>query len=163
QKAAGASVRLDLTGKPLGLVGPGLTGGQIDLGKFKGRVVLVQFWATWCKTCTQDLPQLRALHEEYRGKFEIVGVNLDESPTPQPIQAYLTQNGVAWPQIIQPQGQRGPIATGYGLISLPTMFLIDQNGVVVNRGAAVADVQKALPELLGLKKKDTVKPAGGVK
>jgi thiol-disulfide isomerase/thioredoxin len=161
QKAKGAIVRLELMGKPLGLVGPGMTGAQVDIRQFKGRVVLVQFWATWCKTCTQDLPQLRALHEEYRGKFEILGVNLDEAATPQPIQAFLTLNGVAWPQIVQPQGQRGPIATGYGLISLPTMFLIDQNGVVVNRGAAVADVQKALPELLGLKKKDTVKSAGG--
>lgn len=161
QKAKGAIVRLELTGKSLSLAGLGMTGAQVDVRQFKGRVVLVQFWATWCKTCTQDLPQLRALHDEYRGKFEIVGVNLDEGAAPQPIQAYLTQNGVAWPQIVQPQGQRGPIATEYGLISLPTMFLIDQNGVVVNRGAAVADVQKALPELLGLKKKETVKPAGG--
>jgi thiol-disulfide isomerase/thioredoxin len=164
QSAAGALHRLELKGKEINLGGPRLGGGQVSLNAFKGKVVVVQFWATWCKTCTEDLPQLKALYQEFRGKpFEIVGVNLDETADTQSIQAYLTQHGVPWTQIVQQQGQRGPIATGLGLVSLPTMLLIDQKGVVVNRGAAVADLKTEVPELLGIKKKDTVKPAGGTK
>lgn len=146
-RAAGAIRRLDLKGKLLNFSGPGLNGGTVDLAKYRGQVVLVLFWATWCQPCTEDLPQLRALYQQYHDQgFEIVGVNIDA--TREPIKPYLTQHRVTWPQIYAPGGLEGEPATAFGIISLPTMFLVDQDGKVLNRAATVEDLKTSLPELL---------------
>jgi thiol-disulfide isomerase/thioredoxin len=146
-RAAGAIRRLDLKGKTLNFAGPGLEGGTVDVAKYRGQAVLVLFWATWCQPCTEDLPQLRALYHQYHDQgFEIVGVNLDT--TKDPIPAYLTQNRVTWPQMYAPGGLESPPATNFGIISLPTMFLVDAEGKVVNRSITVEDLKTALPDLL---------------
>ncbi|HUG94267.1 MAG TPA: redoxin domain-containing protein [Planctomycetaceae bacterium] len=147
QRAAGAVKRLDLTGKPFALAGPGLTGGAIDTRSLRGKVVLVIFWSTWCKPCTEDLPQLRALYDEHRQKgFEIVGVNLDT--TTEPVQPYLRQHRVSWPQIHEPGGLESGPGREFGIISVPTMFLVSKAGMVVSRSTSVAEVKEKLPELL---------------
>ena len=149
QRALGALRRLDLKGKPLVLAGPGLESGNIDIRAYKGKAkaVLVVFWASEYKVCEDDLPQLRAMYKEYRAKgFEIIGVCLDMQKAA--VKPYLTQHGMTWPQIYQPGGLGSPMALGYGVISLPTMFLVNGEGVVVSRSATVQDVKTALPALL---------------
>ena len=147
KRATGALRRLALNGQPLNLTGPSLNGGSIDVGRFRGRVVLVYFWATWCKPCTEDLPQIRALYEKHHNQgFEIVGINLDS--TPEPIKPFVAQFRIAWPQIYQPGGLTSPLAHQYGIISLPTMFLVGQDGKVLNRSVSAADLKKQIPELL---------------
>jgi thiol-disulfide isomerase/thioredoxin len=147
QRATGALKRLELTGKSLALSGPGLTGGPIDTRSYRGKVLLVIFWSTWCKPCTEDLPQLRALYDEHRrAGFEIVGVNLDT--TTEPVEPYLRQHRVAWPQIHEPGGLDSGPGREFGIISVPTMFLVDKSGTVVSRSSSVAEVKEKLPELL---------------
>ena len=149
QRALGALRRLDLKGKPLVLSGPGLESGTIDIRGYRGKAkaVLVVFWASEYKVCEDDLPQLRALYKEYRAKgFEIIGVCLDMQKAS--VKPYLTQHGMTWPQLYQPGGLGNPTAMGYGVISLPTMFLVNAEGVVVSRNATVQDVKTALPALL---------------
>ncbi len=149
QRAVGALRRLDLKGKPLVLSGPGLESGTIDIRAYKGKVkgVLVVFWASEYKVCEDDLPQLRALYKENRAKgFEIIGVCLDMQKAA--VKPYLTQHGMTWPQLYQPGGLGSPMAMGYGVISLPTMFLVNGDGVVVSRNATIQDVKTALPALL---------------
>jgi len=147
QRAVGALRRLDLKGKPLTLSGPGLETGTIDIRSLRGRTVLVVFWASEYKVCEDDLPQLRALYQAHRAKgFEIVGVCLDMQKAT--VKPYLTQHGMTWPQLYQPGGLGSPMAMGYGVISLPTMFLVNKDGLVVSRNATVQDVKTALPELL---------------
>ena len=142
-RAAGALRRLDLKGKQFAFSGIGLNGGTVDVSQYKGRVLLLSFWATWCVPCTQDLPQLRSLYEQYRDRgFEIIGVNLDA--TVDPVRPYLAEHRVVWPQIFEPGGLASKPATTFGVISLPTMFLVDADGKVVNRNAAVADVKALL-------------------
>src|SRR5262249_12258494 len=78
EKSEGALRRLNLKGQPFILNGPGLEGGQINTAAYKNRVLLVVYWATWSNLFTADLPQLRALHQQYKAKgFDVLGVCLD--------------------------------------------------------------------------------------
>lgn len=149
-RAAGALRRLDLKGKPLVLSGPGLESGTVDLRSYRGKTVLVVFWSSEYKVCEEDLPQLRALYQEYRPRgFEIVGVCLDSQK--EAVKPFLTQHRLPWAQIYQPGGLNAPSAMTYGIVSLPTMFLVNAEGVVVSRSATVQDVKTALPSMLANK------------
>lgn len=146
-RAKGALRRLSLTGKPLAITGKTLRGQAVDIRAYRGKTVLVIFWATWCQPCTEDLPQLQKLYAQYqRTGFEVLGINLDTNPAL--IQPYLQQNRVAWPHIQAVGGLEGDLAKSFGIISLPTMFLVDRNGVVVNNATSVEDLKERLPKLL---------------
>ena len=147
QRAKGALHRLDIKGQALKLHGAGLNGGSVDIASYKGKVVLVLFWATWCKPCTDDLPEFRALYEKYHDRgFEVIGVNLDSEKDD--IQPYLKEYRVTWPQIYEPGSFESAPARTFGIISLPTMFLVGDDGKVINRSVTVADLKAALPDLL---------------
>ena len=151
RKAAGAMTRLDVKGKPLPLAFAGLDGGKIDIRNYRDKAVLVVFWATWCKPCFEDLPKLKALYQQYQKQgFEVIGVNLDN--TPNGVKGYLQQNGMTWPQIHEAGGLESPPSLAFGVISLPTMFLVDKKGLVHSRPSSIEDVKTALPEALELKK-----------
>ncbi len=151
KKAAGAITRLEVKGKPLPLAFAGLDGGKIDIRNYRDKAVLVVFWATWCKPCFEDLPKLKALYQQYRTQgFEVIGVNLDNSPNG--VKAYMQQNGMTWPQIHEAGGLESPPSLAFGVISLPTMFLVDKKGLVHSRPASIEDVKAALPEALDIKK-----------
>ncbi len=143
QRALGALRRLDLNGKPLVLTGPGLDGGTIDMRSLRGKNVLVVYWSSEYKVCEDDLPDLRALYQANKSKgFEIVGVCLDMNKAA--VKPYLAQHKMTWPQLYQPGGLSSPMAIGYGVISLPTMFLVNAEGVVVSRNTSVQEVKTAL-------------------
>jgi thiol-disulfide isomerase/thioredoxin len=145
--ANGALARLNLKGNVLELAGPGLSGGTVDVARMRGKVVVVLFWATYCRPCTEDLPQIQELYKQHKADgFEIIGVNVDGPGAP--IQEYLAQYKVTWPQIHQDGGLQGTIAQRYGVITLPTVFLVDKSGKVVSSSANVEDLKKQLPELV---------------
>jgi len=147
-RAAGAIHRLGLKGKQLDLAGAGLSGGTVDVADHRGKVVLVLFWSTWCKPCTEDLPQIRELYRKHHAAgFEIIGVNLDTARDP--IGPFMKQHEVTWPQIYEPGGLESKPARSFGIISLPTMFLLDRTGKVLHRSASVEDLKSLLPDLLG--------------
>lgn len=146
-KAQGALARLSLTGKPVSIAGPGLNGKTISTEAYRGKsAVLVMYWATWCEPCTAELPELRALHNQYRGEFEIIGVSLDMSK--EPILPFLQQNKVPWPQIYQEGGLESPLAVQFGVFSPPVMILIDKTGKVVSKNTSSAELKKILPQVL---------------
>lgn len=151
KKAAGALRRLALVGKPLLLKGKGLNDETIDVDRLRGKVVLVVFWATWADPAKRDLPELNKLLAGGRGKgLELLGVNLDTERGS--LDAYLRDNPVSWPQVFEPGGMDSRLANEFGIISLPTMFLVDKEGKVQNRSLRTAqEVEKQL-EKLGLGK-----------
>jgi peroxiredoxin len=152
RRAAGALRRLDLKGKPFDFAGPALGDGHsINARDYRGKVLLVAYWSTWCTTCTQDFPVLRALYDQYRSKgFEIVGVSLDV--TADPVEPFLKQNKVSWPQIFQPGGTESEPASAFGVIVPPLMILVDRTGKVVAVTTTIDEIKLAIPELVGDKK-----------
>ncbi|MEZ6046760.1 MAG: TlpA disulfide reductase family protein [Planctomycetaceae bacterium] len=109
--------------------------------------MLVMYWTTWSRQVNEDLPLLKELYEQYHSKgFEVLGVNIDQ--TPENLRPFLSQQKLAWPQIYEPGGDESPTAIDYGIIMVPTMFLVDKTGVVQSRPSNVEDLQKLLPELL---------------
>ena len=151
KKAAGALRRFELAGTPIALKGAGLNGEVVDATKAAGKTLLVYFWGTWADPSVRDLPELIKLSQKFRGKgFEIVAVNLD--PNKEVLDKFLKDNPLPWPQIYESGGMDSRLATEYGIISLPTMFLVDAEGKVVSRSIRTPiELEKQL-EKLGLDK-----------
>lgn len=147
QRAAGALRRLSMTGQPLQLAGSSLTGGTLDTRSYQGKVLAVIFWATWCRPCTEELPQILELYRQHKAAgFEIIGVNLDAPGAP--IQQYLQQHKVPWPHIAEQGGLESRPAQEFGIITLPTMFLVDKQGKVVSAGASLEELKTQVPLLV---------------
>ncbi len=102
-----------------------LDGSAMPLGSLKGRVVLVNFWATWCPPCRAEMPGIETVYEAKReAGFTVVGVSLDDK-APQDVGAFLRAHGIAYPvAMATPQ----TVAAFGGVSSLPTSFLIDRQG-----------------------------------
>ena len=123
----------DINGKPL------------SIANYKGNVVLIDFWATWCTICKIELPNLRATYKKYHDQgFEIIGISQDENQ--QLMELFLKNQGMTWPQY--DDGKDGKLAMKYGVYLLPTTFLLDGNGNIIGKdlrgGALEAAVAKAL-------------------
>jgi thiol-disulfide isomerase/thioredoxin len=148
KKAAGAVTRLDCVGKSIQLRGKAATGESVDLAKapFKGKVVLIHYWATWCEPCKVDIAQLKELQAKYGKDFALVGVSLDTAS--QDLADYLKRNRLPWPQLFEPGGLDSRYANELGVLTLPTMLLIDAKGKVVNRGIHITEVDNELKKLL---------------
>ena len=145
QKGAGALRRLGSIGKPISIKGPAVRGGQIDLARspYRGKHVVVHYWATWCDPCKDDMKQLEQLRKEYRGKLEVIGVNLDSSAAD--AKKHLTSTRSSWKHLFDEAGLEGKRASDLGVMTLPLMLLVDDRGNVVNRnlhGAELADELK---------------------
>jgi peroxiredoxin len=150
QRAVGAVRRLDLQGQQFILSGKGLSGRTVSAADYRGKVLLVLYWSTWCKPCTEDLPQIRALYAQYQDLgFEILGVNLDA--TVDPVAPYMKQHRVTWQQIREEGGLEGKPAKAYGVISLPTMMLVGRDGKAIKSSVSVAELKQSLPEWLKAK------------
>jgi thiol-disulfide isomerase/thioredoxin len=146
RKAAGSLRRLDLVGKPLALKGSGLENKLIDSTQYQGKPLLVVFWASWATPVKDNLPELTKLQEKYRG-LEIIGVNLDNERAD--LEAFLKMHQLTWPQIFEGGGMEGRLAIEYGIISLPSMILVDAQGRVVDRHLRTsAEVERQLEKLL---------------
>lgn len=147
QKATGALKRLDLVGQTLALTGTGATGGTVNAEAARGKTLLVMFWTT-AETVRRDLPELVKVYQEFKPKgFEIIGVNLD--PEKESFDTFLQSSPLPWAQIFEPGGMDSRLADEFGIISLPTMFLVDQDGKVLNRNLRNADeVRRYLESLL---------------
>ncbi|MFO1094335.1 MAG: redoxin domain-containing protein, partial [Planctomycetaceae bacterium] len=102
--ATGALRRFNLKGQPIVMAGPVLgTPGTLDVSKLKGKVVAVLFWATWCRPCTEELPQVLELYKQHKAAgFEVVGVNVDSPGAP--IKEYIQQHKIPWPSIHEEGG-----------------------------------------------------------
>jgi len=146
KKAAGALVRLDSIGKPLSLSGRSPLGSTVDLAAYRGKVVLIHYWATWSAPSKADMPALKELWNKYGRGFTIIGINLDQDVNT--LNAYLAENPLPWPQIYEAGGLDSPPANALGIITVPTMILVDQQGKVISRGLTAADLEAELKKLV---------------
>ncbi len=146
KKAAGAATRLNSVGKSIAIRGAGLHGKPVDLADYRGRVVLVQYWATWCQPCKNDFPMIKELKAKYGKSLGVIGINLDNNP--KDLKAYLTENRLPWQQIYEPGGLDSRPANQMGILTLPTMILVDRQGKVVNRNVQAAELSQEIKKLI---------------
>jgi hypothetical protein len=132
-KAQGALRRLELEGKPLELSGALLGGGTFNLAELRGKMVVVYYWASWNRDrCVADFAVLKQLLDSYGSKgLALVCVNLDN--TAEEANAYLQRSPAPGVHLFQPGGLESPLATQYGVMVLPNLFLVDKDGKVLSR------------------------------
>jgi len=147
RRAAGAIRRLNMVGKPFRLEASDLRRGTVDTRRLDGKVVLVDFWATNCDPWKNDLPRLKELYAKYHSKgFEIVGVSLDGDKAD--TVRFVQSSGITWPIAFEQGGLESAPALSYGIIALPTQFLIGADGKVVNRSLHISQLEEELRRLL---------------
>ncbi|MCG8585613.1 MAG: TlpA family protein disulfide reductase, partial [Pirellulales bacterium] len=147
KKAAGAIRRLDSPGKSINLTGKTSDGKSFSLDAYRGRVVVLNYWATWCEPCKKDMVALKALHDKYeKHGLSIVSISLDSDRAA--YAAYLRANDMPWVHLNESGGLDGPLAATLGILTLPKMMLIDQRGRVANRDAHVSGLEADLKRLL---------------
>lgn len=116
--------------------------------ELKGRVVLIEFWATWCAPCLSQIPLLRKLRAQYGPeRFEVLGVSLNSSGR-RDFVAWVNRQGVAWPQVHDGRAFNGRVARTFGVGALPASVLIDQRGRVVAANLRDAALEGAVAALL---------------
>jgi thiol-disulfide isomerase/thioredoxin len=136
ERFRGMLANKQIMGQPMEVAGPTIDGQDFNLAKWKGKVILVDFWATWCGPCIGELPHVKKVYEKYREQgFEVVGISLDESR--EALEKFVKDRQIPWVQIIFPEakerGWNNPLARRYGIDAIPATFLIGRDGKVAAR------------------------------
>ena len=123
---------VDLKGKPL------------SLAKYRGQVVLLDFWATWCPPCIAEMPNVKRTYEKYKNqKFQIIGISLDRGKAP--LEAYIEKEGITWPQYYDNSRQ---ISNMYQVQAIPSTFLIDADGIIRKTNLRGGALETAVAQLV---------------
>ena len=132
---------------PIDLKFQAVDGAQIDLAKLRGKVVLVEFWATWCGPCRMEVPNVVATYNQlHKHGFEIVGVSLDQNKDQ--LVNFTKQVGMTWPQYFDGKGWGNEVSSRYGINSIPTSWLVDKKGRVRSTEARGPDLVQQVKLLL---------------
>jgi peroxiredoxin len=126
----------DVTGKPL------------SVASYKGKVVLVDFWATWCGPCVRELPNVLHTYEKYHGKgFEIIGVSLDRDEAK--LTAFTKDKNMPWQQFFDGGYWTNKLAVKYGVNSIPATYLLDGEGKIIDKNLRGEALETAVGKALG--------------
>jgi thiol-disulfide isomerase/thioredoxin len=145
-QAAGQLKKIDAIGKPLDLQFTAVDGRTVDVTKLKGKVVLIDFWATWCPPCVGELPHVKEAYDKLHAQgFEIVGISLDKDKDK--LTAFVGEHKMEWPQFFDGLYWQNKYAVQFGIESIPAMWLVDKKGVLRDINGR-ADLSNKVTKLL---------------
>jgi len=128
----------DLEGKPLSVAG------------YKGKVVLVDFWATWCPPCRAELPNVIKTYEAHHKEgFEIIGISLDQDK--QKLTSFIKDKHMTWAQYFDGKGWQNKLSQKYGVESIPTTYLLDRQGTIIGKDLRGEELEKAVAKAVAKK------------
>lgn len=137
---------LELPGKPMEITGQLLDGTPFDQKKLAGKVILVDFWATWCGPCIAEIPNMQAAYEKYHAKgFEVIGISLDEERGD--VEKFVAESKIPWPILFAGKGWQDPVAQFYGISGIPQLVLIGRDGNVITLDVRGEKLAEKLAEL----------------
>ncbi|HET6516119.1 MAG TPA: TlpA disulfide reductase family protein [Thermodesulfovibrionales bacterium] len=118
-------------GKAPGFTLTDLQGTKVSLSGFRGKVVLLEFWATWCPPCRESIPELNRLYDKYRDKgLTVIGISMDKGgDVSSTVGSFMKEQGVVYPVLIDD----GKVSALYGVTSIPAMFIVDKEGKMVKK------------------------------
>lgn len=123
-----------------------LDGKPISMGSLTGKVVLIDFWATWCGPCKQALPHLKEIAKKFEGQpLVVISISLDQDETTW--KSFVAQNGMTWMQY-RDGGFDGPIATAFAVKAIPTTFTIDAQGFLQDQQVGDGEIEAKLKKLV---------------
>ena len=126
---------------------PSLKSDVVKLSDFKGKYVLLDFWATWCKPCIAEIPNLKAVREEFSKKdFEVVSICVDKADFKLNWEKIIEKHDANWPQLFDASGTA---ARDYAIEFFPTIFLLNKEGEIIARNLRGHDIAKKLHEVFG--------------
>ena len=131
--ARGRQEQQALANTPLDWKFNAVDGTPVDLAQWRGKYVLVDFWASWCPDCLREMPDVLAAYRQYhRRGLEVIGVSLDDDHDA--LTAFTKKHVMPWPQFFDGQGYATPYAAKYGVRGIPEMWLVDKSGRVAAAG-----------------------------
>ncbi len=141
----------ELSQAPFELAFTAIDGREVDLAKLRGKVVLIDFWATWCGPCIAELPNVKQVYSDYHDKgFEIVSISLDDAKDRQKFIDLVAKEEVTWPQRFEGLGWNDPLVKTWTVSGIPAMFLLDQDGMLVSTNACGPKLEAEVKRLLKL-------------
>jgi len=127
-----------LLGKPFDLTGATTSGEALKWENYRDKIVLVDFWATWCTFCTDQEPRLKDVHAKYSARgLEMVGVSIDANK--EDLTRYLREHEIPWITLFGKEPQE--VAAKYGVRGVPTLFLLDAEGKILMRSNSIAELE----------------------
>jgi peroxiredoxin len=139
----------------VGVIAPDFTendvnGTPVKLSSFRGKYVLIDFWASWCGPCRQENPNVVKVFNKYKAKnFTIIGVSLDKADGKAAWQSAIQNDGLSWTQVSDLKFWNNEVAREYFINSIPANFLLDPNGKIIARDLRGDDLEAKLAEVLG--------------
>ena len=124
-----------------------LDGNPISLQDYRGKVVLLDFWAVWCGFCILEMPNLKKVYDTYKDQgFEVIGINLD--PDEAELRDYVKEKDIPWRQIFCEQGWDDPIVQQYNVTGVPEPWLIAKDGTLISTDAREAALEYLVSDAL---------------
>ena len=143
-----ASLTASIGDKPEDFSGPTPSGETLSLKSVMGKLTIIDFWASWCRPCRMENPNVVNVYKKYHDKgLEIIGVSLDKSADKW--KAAIEKDGLIWNHVSNLKSWQEPIAKPFGVRSIPATFLLDENGVIIAKDLRGQDLELKVKEILG--------------